>query len=502
MTLSARLREHASTHPQCIALTGADRQISYADLLRHVADAVDWLRDSGVQVVACTLENGPAWAILDIAAMELGICLVPLPPFFSPAQLRHVIAQCGAQAVVVDAPEAIRQQLGRLLADGSRDRAIADQRVAWIETIQAPEAYGRRQTLQGIDKVTFTSGTTGEPKGVMLTWAQVRPVVTSLVEAAGIVRDDQHLALMPLAVLLENVAGLYAGLWAGACVDLRPMRQVGMRGSSGLDARQMVRMLSDLQATTAIFTPQILQGVVEMIERGIDCPPALRFCAVGGAAVSPRLLQRAAEVGLPVFEGYGLSECASVVCLNTPVHARRGSVGRALPHVRLRIADDGEVVVCDRSFEGYLGQPALTESEWHTGDLGTIDVDGFLHLSGRKRNVFITAFGRNVAPEWVERELTLEPLIRQAAVFGEGRPFNVAVIVAADDSSALAIDAALARANRDLPDYARVTAWLRADDAFTVKNGLLTGTGRVRRDAVLARYERHIESIHCEAQIS
>jgi long-subunit acyl-CoA synthetase (AMP-forming) len=164
----------------------------------------------------------------------------------------------------------------------------------------------------------------------------------------------------------------------------------------------------------------------------------------------------------------------------------------------VRVAGDGEVWVSSPGFAGYLGEACsrARDGAWPTGDLGRLDADGFLHLTGRRRNVFITAYGRNVAPEWVERELTLEVPVAQAAVFGEARAFNVAVLVPSPGADGPQLAAAVARANRTLPDYARVTRWLAADAAFSSANGLLTGTGRVRRDTVLERYRDRIESLY------
>jgi len=329
----------------------------------------------------------------------------------------------------------------------------------------------------------------------------MRAVVEALAGAVEMGAGDRHLALMPLAVLLENVAGVYVSLWAGAGVTLLPMDRVGMSGSSALAGSVMAHALAEARATTAIFTPQTLQGLVEALEGGVS-PPGLRFAAVGGAPVSPRLLQRAAALGLPVYEGYGLSECCSVVCLNTPDANRPGSVGRPLPHIRLQVSPEGEVLIDGQSFLGYLGQAADVVSAWPSGDLGEVDADGYLYLKGRRRNVFITAFGRNVAPEWVERELALEPAIAQAAVFGEARPYNVAVIVPAPGASAGEVEAAVARVNRGLPDYARISAWLAAETAFTPANGLLTGTGRNRREALWHRYQGALESLYREAKTS
>jgi long-subunit acyl-CoA synthetase (AMP-forming) len=215
-------------------------------------------------------------------------------------------------------------------------------------------------------------------------------------------------------------------------------------------------------------------------------------------------MDRARQRGLPVYEGYGLSECASVTTLNTFTDWRRGSVGRPLPHLQLRITDDGEVLVAGNLFAGYLGEPAPQTDHgwWRTGDMGYLDDDGFLFLTGRRRNVFITAFGRNVSPEWVERELVLEGPIAQAAVFGEARPWNAAVLVPAFGADSGELAAAVAHANQGLPDYARITEWIIADQPFTPDNGQLSGTGRIRRHVIHQTYEQQIESLYKKEQVS
>lgn len=505
MSLFARIVAHAATSPQKPALVGRDGELGYAALRNAVDRAVAHLRASGVRVLGCALDNGPDWAVLDIAALHQGICLVPLPPFFSPAQLRHAIGKSGIEAVVTDRAGQLRQALPGVFAETRAPFAIAGQNLDWIETLPAA-VESASPVPDDIRKITFTSGTTGDPKGVMLSWPHMQAVVESLARGVRMQPGDRHVALMPLAVLLENIAGLYVSLWAGATAVLLPMDALGLRGSSALDGRAMADVLAASQASTAIFTPQTLQGVTEALEqatqRAAPIATGLRFAAVGGAPVAPRLLQRAARAGLPVYEGYGLSENASVATLNTPGGNRPGSVGKPLAHVGLSIADDGEVVIARRLFAGYLGEPAPADTHWQTGDLGELDADGFLYLRGRKRNVFITAFGRNVAPEWVERELTLEPAIAQAAVFGEARPFNVAVVVVADGFNGADVDVALARVNRALPDYARVSRWTAAQAPFVPGNGMLTGTGRIRRDKVLADYAAAIESLYREAQTS
>ncbi len=190
-----------------------------------------------------------------------------------------------------------------------------------------------------------------------------------------------------------------------------------------------------------------------------------------------------------MFQGYGLSECASVVALNRPDANRPGSVGQPLPHVRLRLAADGEVLVGGVEFAGYLGEPDSATDEVATGDLGEFDADGYLYLRGRKKHQFSLASGRNVDPGWIEAELTQGGPIAQAYVQGEGARHLVALLWPRQPELPDAVLAEqIARLNSELPDYARIGAWRRLTEPFTSANGLLTATGRLRRDAIQAHH--------------
>lgn len=499
MNLLDRIRSHAVVNRSHSALEWPGGCLSYAGLAAQVESAMQVLWETSAQTVAIDLDNGPAWVAIDIAAMQLGICLVPIPPFFSPAQVRHAVTQSGADLLISDDMTDAGSRVGELLDTTVDSFEIAGQRL-FSAAIRAVTSEPLHDLPPEVCKITFTSGTTGEPKGVLLSWTSMQAVVQSLVDATALQPHDRHLCLMPFAVLLENIGGLYAPLWAGATVAVLPVADTGLTGASGLDAMRMVDALVRTAATTVILTPQSLQGLVDVVASDTVSPLTLRFAAVGGAPVSRRLLQRAAELRLPVYEGYGLSECVSVVSLNTPLANRPGSVGLPLPHVRISIADDGEVWVGGGGFVGYLGHQPMRGEAWPTGDLGEIDANGFLHLRGRLRNVFITAFGRNVAPEWVEGELCVESAIAQAAIFGEAKPFAVAIIVPAARATGADIAVAIRRANKHLPDYARVARWVLADEPFSVANGLLTGTGRLRRSALYGHYADAIESLYCETQ--
>jgi long-subunit acyl-CoA synthetase (AMP-forming) len=499
MKLFDRLAEHAIQQPEATAIEGSGTLLSYADLQAALLALMPRMQALQVGTLALDLDNSPAWALIDLAALACGITLVPLPPFFSAAQLRHALSQAGVTLVISDNPDRLRQRLQGLALEEQDRLQVGDLSLNCLATGLPVQAL-----LPGVVKITYTSGTTAEPKGVMLTWPQMERVVGALGLAVEVVADDRHVALTPLAVLLENIAGLYVPLWVGASVVLPSLSETGLLGAAGLDTERMLRTLTERAATTAIFSPQMLQGLVTCLEAGLSRPAQLRFIAVGGATVSKRLLQRAADLQLPVYEGYGLSEFASVVCLNRPGAQCPGAAGKPLVHIDLKIADDGEVLIRGNRFVGYLGEVPL-ESDgdwWHSGDIGYLDDEGFLHLQGRRRHIFITAFGRNVSPEWVERELVLEQAIAQAALFGEGRPWNCAVIQPAPGADLVALETAIARVNALLPDYARVTQWLPADEPFNLQNRQCSGTGRLRREAIFQHYRERIDALYREELVS
>lgn len=495
MTLIQRLACHSEQKPDAPALSYPGGMMTYAELLSAVNELSETLRELQVDTLALDLDNGPVWAVLDLAALNSGISLVPLPPFFSSSQLLHALSRAGVQRVISDQAARFRQRVKNLSPAPWQPVEVCGRTLSLFDT-----GLPRQDLPPDIAKITFTSGTTGEPKGVMLKRTQMEQVVESLASAVEVQTHDRHLALTPLSVLLENIAGLYVPLWAGASVALPPLSETGLLGAAGLDARRMLGALEEYGATSAIFSPHMLQGAVDALEAGQEKPEHLRFIALGGAAVSRRLLDRAAEMELPVFEGYGLSEFASVVCLNRPTENRLGSVGRPLDHIKLRVAEDGEVLIAGNLFAGYLGEPDPIEpiEWWPSGDIGYLDEQGYLHLQGRRRHIFITAYGRNVSPEWIERELTLEPAIAQAAVFGEARPWNIGVIVPAAGADNGAVDAAIGRVNRLLPDYARVSEWFSGDQPFGVGNGQLSGTGRLRREIIFQHYRKRIEAHYTE----
>ena len=478
-----------------IAVDDGRTRLSYGALRDAVCDARRSFTAIPARRFVLLADNGVGWVVADLALHLERLPNVPLPAFFTDGQLRHAIEDAGIDALLTDDP----QRAARLLphwVDRGTLRAVG------LEVRLRPDRHSEHASLPaGTVKVTYTSGSTGTPKGVCLGAPQLEAVARSLVEATRALDIRRHLCLLPLPTLLENVAGLYAPLVAGATCVVPPVCTDGPNRGH-LDARQLLDRIAAARPDSLILVPELLRMLVTAIDSGWTAPPSLRFIAVGGAPVAPGLLARATAAGLPVYEGYGLSECASVVCLNTPEARREGTVGRPLPHVQLRVDERGELHVRGATMLGYLGEaPHVPGAELATGDLGTRDPGGFVRVHGRLRNVYITSFGRNVSPEWVEREIGAEPGIGQVLVHGESRPYAVALIVPAGPTSdASVIDHAVATANLRLPEYARVRRWARVPAKFAAEDGLATGNGRLRRDAIVGRYGWLLESMYRDGE--
>lgn len=488
--LIGTIKKHAAASRMAIALQGSDTALSYYDLVEEISQLQAQFKQNQPRTLAIAMQNHPAWVMADLAAMASQIACVPLPLFFSDAQLLHAIQDAGADTLITDNPQRFSTLLGNAVIN------VSTQQIAGKTFTQFQLNTPCKILAKNTAKITYTSGTTGNPKGVCLSNTAMLCVASSIKTAATLSPSDQHLCVLPLSTLLENVAGVYATLLAGATAHVLPAEVIGLSGSS-LDAQSLISALMQTQASTAIFIPELLNALVLALEAGATPLPHLRFLAVGGAHVSPALLLRAKKQNIPVFEGYGLSESASVVALNSAKQHRIGSVGKPLPHIAIQFSERNEILVKGANLLSYTGeQSAETPDNFiATGDIGYLDNDGFLFINGRKKNIFITSFGRNVSPEWVERELTSQAEIGQACLFGEAKPWNVALIVTKPQANIHALAGAIELINKNLPDYARVTKWLQVAP-FTLQNNQLTSNGRLKRDVIWQHYQHKINALY------
>ncbi|MDR4486618.1 MAG: AMP-binding protein [Nitrospirales bacterium] len=457
----------AKIQPQKTALTDGQTSLTYRELAEGIRTLALKLKVFNGVCVAIEMENSIDWVMADLACIASQVVTVPLPIFFTASQREHAMRNAGVQCCI---------------SDGLKVTHLA------YQAVLLPERTA---------KITYTSGTTGSPKGVCLSQPGMEQVATSLLSVIGAAPASHTAAVLPLAVLLENVAGCYATLLAGGCYDVRPQAVIGLGAGMKPDWVSLVRYLAMSHATSCILVPEMLRGILHVLSQGGMRLPDMQFVAVGGAKVSPRLLEQSRQRNLPVYQGYGLSECASVVSVNTPQAVVGESVGQMLPHVDAHVAEDGEICINHPAFLGYVGEKPGS-MVYATGDLGLIDGQGFLHITGRKKNVLITAFGRNVSPEWPESELLAQPEIAQCLVVGDGASYLAALLVPTGEQvSDVMLQKAVDQANARLPAYARIHQWARVRP-FTVLEGLLTGTGRPKREMIVRFYHTLIHTLFKE----
>lgn len=453
------LRIYAATHPDALAVdpvTGP--ALTYGELAAQVAHLAARFADElePDRPVAVRMDHGVDEILCELALMEAGVPVLSLPRFFTAAQTQYAIETCGAQSLMETVP-----RIG----------------VAPCKTAPVPIPFGTA-------RITFTSGSTGTPKGICLSLDHMLTVACAIVAAVGEGHAGRHLAVLPPGILLETVGGMLPTLLAGGCWVCPPQETVGLGNPFRPDFAAMLRMIVEARITSLILVPEYLAGLVAVMEAGDVRLPLLTLVAVGGARVPPDLIARARRLGLPVRQGYGLTECASVVALEDEDDGVPGSAGRPLGHMHVRIAGDGEIMLEGPLCLGAIGGEAPS-GPFATGDIGRIDERGRLWVEGRKSNLIITSHGRNISPEWIEAVLLARPEIAQAMVYGDGLPAPEALLVPARPDSDLA--AAVAAVNATLPGYAQLAVW-REVAHFTPDNGRLTGNGRLRRDAIARVY--------------
>lgn len=454
--------------------------------------------------VGLLAENSPEWVAADLAALFAGAVEIPVPTAFT-AQQAASLLQSADLCLTDAAGEAAlaRWHAGTpqsVLPDGC---PVLTLDLPALTRAPRPAAPPRIPAHDQIVKVIHTSGTTSAPKGVQIRRHGLDELLTSLRARTRPEIFERYLSIVPLSLLIEQVAGLYMPFLAGGSVSFLPPG-TALVGTAADAAPRMLTLLRAARPTALVVPPTVAglflalcdqqpaESVAERHRRifGHDGPV---FIACGGAPVPPEILQRLDAHGLTVHEGYGLSENSSVVSWNFPGAVRFGTVGRPLDHVHAELADDGELLIRSTSlFAGYTREDPSSvvvddQGRLHTGDLAEIDADGYLRITGRKKNLVITAGGRNVAPEWVEARYRELGFVREAAVVADGLDQVHGLFV---------IDAALDHqtARREITDFGRhklsgieraaVVHLMSEDDPAYAT--CFTVTGRPRRDVVRA----------------
>jgi long-subunit acyl-CoA synthetase (AMP-forming) len=531
MNLLQTIWSYAHTCPNATAIeilegNGCDQvQVTYAQLTRSIATVglgLEFLRGQQPEApcVGVIAANSSEWIVADLALQLCGYTEVPVPLGFSYEQAQSMLH--GASLALVDSAgtKALANWQSRGLVLECQPRVIEP--VAADSTPQAQVDAFWRQRLAHLNidpdfiaKVIHTSGTTSNPKGVRIRASALDIQTRALSELVGSRSASRYVSLVPLSLLIEQLCAVHLPLVNCGTIVLLPADVQPFTGG-GARAANYLKYIAQAAPTLLMVPPAIIEAIAharrDLYSRGLagdernialfgNSEVPLITC--GGAPVSSAVLDELFANDIPVYEGYGLSENTAVACWNCPGQFRRGTVGRALPHIETCLSEKGELLLRGPTiFAGYHGTDPtcvrVSDDGWlHTGDLATID-DGYITLHGRCKNVIISAASRNLSPEWVEGVYREHPAVREIVVFGDNLERLVALVI----SDRSVFDSQMLRraldetAERRLPDYAQV-AWfvaLRHDDP--VLSDLFTVTGRPRRDLIwqmlVSRSERSV----------
>ena len=566
--------------------------LSYADLAERVQDCSLGLLELGVAPgdrVAILSENRPEWAVADYACLAARCTDVPIYPTLPAKQAEYILRDSGSVAVLVSSAA----QLEKVLAVQDRLPAIrhvialdhpAPQRgvLGWEEVLARGRAARQRYpdwraaalqiVPQDLATIIYTSGTTGDPKGVMLTHGNIASNVSTCVPLFSFSEVDECLSFLPLSHIFERMFGHYSMLHAGVVInyaesidtvpaDMQDRRPTVMASVPRLYEKIYGRVLDSVRASSVprqrIFGWARRVGE-EWAERTLDGRPIgaglalrqrladrlvfsklrartggrIRFFISGGAPLSADIARFFYAAGMPILEGYGLTETSPVIAVNTFEHQKLGTVGPPIPGVEVRIAPDGEIVARGPGImRGYYRKPeataeALDADGWfHTGDIGVIDAEGYLRITDRKKDLIVTAAGKNIAPQPIENLARTSRYVSNAVMLGDRRPFPIMLVVPNADVLRdwgarhgvveETVEALLGRAEvrgaierevrktlRDLAQFEMPKKFLLVPRDFSVEAGELTPTLKVRRRIVEDRHRAAIEALYREPHVT
>jgi long-chain acyl-CoA synthetase len=490
--------------------------------------------------VAIGLRNGIGWVALDQAALGAGLVVVPLYADDRPESQAYCATAAGARLVVVETDRMAAALTGAgLPADAILcARAESGDSVRTVDSF-LPPADGDFSVVPAADDalatICFTSGTAGRPKGVMLSHGNILANVAGC-RATGMARpDDVFLSFLPLSHMFERTGGYYLPLALGAKVafargiqqlpdDLASQRPTAMfavprvferfaarireNAARSRLKRRLVDWCAPAGARVELGGATIVDRATVPLLRAVVARPVLarlggrlRLAVVGGAAMDPEISRLFIGLGLPVLQGYGMTEASPVVSFNRLDDNLPESVGRPLDNVEVRLGEAGELLVRGPNVMlGYWNDPAATaraldRDRWlHTGDVAEI-VRGHIAIRGRLKDILVLSNGEKLPPQDAELAILHDDVFEQLMLVGEGRPFLTLLAVAKDGDEKQLVR----RANERLahfPRYVRVRRAIVSPEPWTVENGLLTPTLKVKRNDVLKRFAPEIETVY------
>jgi long-chain acyl-CoA synthetase len=563
--------------------------LSYAELLARVQALSVAFEELGIRPgdrIAILSENRPEWAIADYAALAARCTDVPIYPTLPARQAEYILRDSGAAAVLVSSQVQLDKVLevrGRLPA--LRHVIAFDPEARGADVLPLEVVYARgRAALAGrpdwraqalaagpddLATLIYTSGTTGDPKGVMLTHGNITSNVVACLEILPLGPQDECLSFLPLSHIFERQAGHYCMLQAGTVInyaesvdtvaaDMVEVRPTIMVAVPRLYEKIYTRVLDAAAAGSPlkrrIFAWGKRQGeaYVTIRQAGRPVDPGLaarraladrlvfrklrartggrlRYFCSGGAPLNPEIARFFFAAGLPILEGYGLTETSPVITVNRPGRERIGTVGEPIRGVEVRIGADGEILTRGpHVMKGYHDKPeataaALEPDGWfHTGDVGELSADGYLRITDRLKDLLVTAGGKNIAPQPIENMVKTSKFVANAVMLGDRRRFPIMLIVpnleqlnAWTRHKGLAhgsprellelpevltkMEREMRKVLRDLAQFEMPKKLLLLERDFTIESGELTPSLKVKRRVVEEHYRERIEALYAEA---
>jgi len=536
--------------------------------------------------VAIVAESRPEWIICDLAILAAGGVTVPIYPTLSSAQARYILQDSGARVAIVSTADQLGkvQEVRHLLpsleavvvmdaAPGQTASVLTMDDVALRGHARMTGEWGAGRTFRDAARqvgpddlatIIYTSGTTGEPKGVMLTHGNLVANLEAGSQVLELSQADVALSFLPLSHGFERMVS-YIYLFTGVSIvfaesmetiarDIGTVQPTVVTGVPRVYEKIQARIVTTGEgaspAKAAIFRWAVKAGIAKARARLTGRTPGplvsakaavadrlvfstirqrlggrIRFLVSGSAPLGASVLEFFHGIGLPIVEGYGLTETAPILTVNPANAPRAGTVGRPLPNVELRIAPDGEILARGPNvMTGYYNKPEATrevlKDGWFaTGDIGALDAEGYLRITDRKKDILVTSGGKNIAPQPIEDVLRRSPLVAEAVVLGDRRRYVAALLVpeftalerrlqglgrppAARDELVTRPDVValyqeiVDALNRDLSPYERVKRMALLPSEFTVASGELTPTLKVKRRVVEERWRTQIEALY------
>ena len=528
--------------------------------------------------VAVLSENRHEWSVADFATLLLGAVVVPVYTTLTDEQTGYLLCDSGARVIFVST----EKQLRKVLAIQSQTRvekivvmdAVETAHALHMHRLMQEDAAGSGEAIdltahsvhpEDLATIIYTSGTTGTPKGAMLTHGNLASNISCSLLDFKVGVGQRCISFLPLSHVTArhvDLAMMYHGVTLAYCSSIEQLPQALAEVKPTIFVgvpRVYEKIYNQVTIKTKVFPKrviykwalsvgnrhrlQILAGkrprtlswkvadrlVYSQVRAGMGGQAALYIS--GGAPLGRELAEWYATIGIRIHEGYGLTETSPVIAVNTPTAHKIGTVGKPLPNIEVRIAEDGEILVRGPSvFKGYWNRPQETASafagEWFkTGDIGNIDPDGFLSITDRKKDLIKTSGGKFIAPQPIENSLKHNVLIAEAVILGDKRKFPAVLIaphfplledwartnqisfssrqeLVANPNVHALYEGIVADLNQGLARFEKLKKIIVVPDQFTPEDGTLTASMKLRRRVVEERYRKQIEELYAHAEMS